>query len=164
MINFNFQRNLGNSVNRLTSNRVLGFIAICIFVGTTTAQEPRLEVEARQDGWKQHQKMASESPFKDLKWQTMGPKFAGGRIESIDAPRDDLGTIYVGVGAGGVWKTVNGGLTWKPIFDQESTFAIGDLTIAPSDSSTIWVGTGECHVGRMSYSGTGVFSLSYYHG
>ncbi|MEM7393364.1 MAG: hypothetical protein AAF492_13555, partial [Verrucomicrobiota bacterium] len=89
----------------------------------------------------------------------MGPKFAGGRIESIDAPRNDQKTIYAGVGAGGVWKTVNGGLTWKPIFNHESTFAIGDLAVAPSDPNTIWVGTGECHQG-LAYAGTGVFKSS----
>ena len=112
---------------------------------TLYAQEPRIGGEARLEAWKRHHEMASSSAFKDLQWQTMGPKFAGGRIESIDAPRDDQKTIYAGVGAGGIWKTVNGGLTWKPIFNRESTFAIGDLTVAPSDAKTIWVGTGECH-------------------
>ena len=46
--------------------------------------------------------LAENPPFKDLTWQTLGPKFAGGRIESIDAPRGDIGTIYAGVGAGGL--------------------------------------------------------------
>lgn len=133
------------------------FLVFLMVTATISAQQTRANGAARLAGWKQHKQMAKDSPFNDLQWHAMGPKFAGGRIESIDAPRDDLGTIYVGVGAGGVWKTVNGGLTWNSIFDQESTFAIGDLTIAPSNSSTIWVGTGECHVGRMSYAGTGVF-------
>ena len=127
---------------------------------TLYAQEPRIGGEARLEAWKRHLEMASSSPFKDLQWLTMGPKFAGGRIESIDAPHDDQRTIYAGVGAGGIWKTVNGGLTWKPIFNRESTFAIGDLTVAPSDPNTIWVGTGECHLSGSSYSGTGVFKSS----
>jgi photosystem II stability/assembly factor-like uncharacterized protein len=109
------------------------------------------------EAWKQHQQMTDESQFRNLPWYAIGPKFAGGRIEAIDTPHGDLGTIYAGVGSGGVWKSVNGGLTWKHIFQHESTFAIGDLTVAPSDPNTIWVGTGECHVGRMSYAGTGVF-------
>jgi photosystem II stability/assembly factor-like uncharacterized protein len=126
---------------------------------TAYAQEPRVGGEARLEAWKRHREMADNSPFKDLQWQTLGPKFAGGRIESIDAPANDLKTIYAGVGAGGIWKTVDGGLTWKPIFDRESTFAIGDLAVAPSDPNIIWVGTGECHLGN-SYSGTGVFRSS----
>jgi photosystem II stability/assembly factor-like uncharacterized protein len=116
--------------------------------------------EARLEAWKRHHEMANSSPFKDLQWQTMGPKFAGGRIESIDSPRNEQKTIYVGVGSGGIWKTVDGGLTWKPIFHRESTFAIGDLTVAPNDPNTIWVGTGECHLSGTSYSGTGVFKSS----
>ena len=113
--------------------------------------------KARLTAWKKNREMAASSPFKHLEWQTLGPKFAGGRIESIDAPRGKPGTIYVGVGAGGVWKTTNGGLTWDAIFDRESTFAVGDLTVAPSDPKTIWVGTGEAHQSGTSYPGTGVF-------
>jgi photosystem II stability/assembly factor-like uncharacterized protein len=124
------------------------------------AQEPCIGGKARLKAWKQHQDMANRSPFKELQWQSLGPKFAGGRIESIDAPRNDLKTIYCGVGAGGIWKTVNGGLTWKPIFQHESTFAIGDLCVAPGDPNTLWVGTGECHLSGSSYAGTGVFKSS----
>jgi len=151
------------NVTRQSQTQILIFQAWLIwslmFV-TLYAQEPRIGGEARLEAWKRHREMASSSPFKDLQWQTMGPKFAGGRIESIDAPRGDLKTIYAGVGAGGIWKTINGGLTWKPIFNRESTFAIGDLAVAPSDPNTIWVGTGECHLSGSSYSGTGVFKSS----
>ncbi len=112
---------------------------------------------ARWKAWETHRQLADSSPFRDLAWQTLGPKFVGGRIESIDAPRGDRSTLYVGVGAGGIFKSQNGGLTWRPIFDQESTFAIGDLTIAPSNPNTIWVGTGECHLSRTSYAGNGVY-------
>lgn len=129
----------------------------CGLAAAIVAQEPRVDGTARLEAWKQRQEMAENSPFKELVWQTLGPKFAGGRIESIDAPRGAPGTIYAGVGAGGVWKTTNGGLTWKPIFDRESTFAIGDLTVAPGDPNTVWVGTGEAHLSGTSYSGTGVF-------
>jgi hypothetical protein len=104
---------------------------------TLHAQEPRMGGKARLQAWEQHRDMADSSRFKDLQWHAMGPKFAGGRIESIDAPRNDLKTIYAGVGAGGVWKTVNGGLTWKPIFNRESTFAIGDLAVHPRDDALV---------------------------
>ena len=132
-------------------------LTLLIVSSQAVAQSHKTGGEARLEAWKQHQSMAATSPFKDGTWQTLGPKFAGGRIESIDAPRGDRSTIYAGVGAGGVWKTENGGLTWRPIFDKQSTFAIGDLTIAPSNPDTIWVGTGECHLSRTSYPGNGVF-------
>ena len=113
--------------------------------------------EARLQSWKDHQQLIDQSPFKDLRWEAMGPKFAGGRIESIDCPPGDLSTIYAGVGAGGVWKTENGGLTWRPIFSNESTYAVGDLAIAPTDPNQLWLGTGECHLSRTSYPGNGIY-------
>ncbi len=125
--------------------------------GIGISQEPRIGGQARLEAWLQHRSLAQTSLFKELVWQTMGPKFAGGRIESIAAPRGDLGTIYVGVGAGGVWKSVNGGLTWKPIFNHESTFTIGDFAVSQSDPNILWVGTGEAHLSRTSYAGNGVF-------
>jgi photosystem II stability/assembly factor-like uncharacterized protein len=97
------------------------------------------------------------SPFKGMSWTALGPKSAGGRIETIDAPPDSPGTIYVGAGSGGVWKTVNGGLTWTPLFDRGPTMAIGDLTVAPSDPDVVWVGTGESLMARSSFAGAGVF-------
>lgn len=121
------------------------------------SQEPRIGGQARLEAWQTHMSLAKSSPFKDLAWQAMGPKFAGGRIESIAVPHHDLGTIYVGVGSGGVWKSTNGGLTWKPIFSQESTFTIGDIAVSKTDPNILWVGTGEAHLSRTSYAGNGVF-------
>ena len=137
---------------------ICSYIIITIlFPRLAVSQEPRIGGAARLLAWKEHQRMAQMSRFKNLKWEAMGPKFAGGRIESVDTPRGDPKTIYAAAGSGGLWKSINGGLTWKPIFAQESTFAIGDITVAPSDPKTVWVGTGECHVGGNSYNGTGVF-------
>ena len=132
-------------------------MTLVLCASSAQAQQTASGGTARLTAWARHQEMAESSPFKDLEWQRLGPKFVGGRIESIDAPRGRPGTIYVGVGAGGVWKTTNGGLTFEPIFEHESTFAIGDLTVAPSEPDTIWVGTGEAHLSGTSYSGTGVF-------
>jgi photosystem II stability/assembly factor-like uncharacterized protein len=136
------------------------FIIIIIIImpgGVTRGQSPRFGGQMRLEAWREHQTMAESSPFRELEWQAMGPKFAGGRIESVVAPRGDLGTLYAGVGAGGVWKTTNGGLTWKPIFHRESTFSIGDVAVSQSNPNILWVGTGECHLSRSSYPGNGVF-------
>ena len=81
----------------------------------------------------------------------------GGRIESIACPPEKTSVLYVGAGSGNLWKSENNGTTWKPIFDDESTFAIGDVAVAHSDPDTVWVGTGERLMARSSYAGTGVF-------
>ncbi|MEL7497601.1 MAG: hypothetical protein AAFN77_08320 [Planctomycetota bacterium] len=128
-----------------------------LFDSQISAQENNIGGKARLKSWEQHQAMAAASPFKDLKWQVIGPKFAGGRIESIASPVGDRKTIYAGVGSGGVWKSINAGLTWQAIFADQSTYAIGDIAVAPSDPTILWVGTGECHTSRSSYAGNGVY-------
>jgi photosystem II stability/assembly factor-like uncharacterized protein len=130
-------------------------LAMC--ASSAQAQRTAPRGTARLAAWERHQEMAENSPFRVLEWQRLGPKFVGGRIEAIDAPRGRPEIIYVGVGAGGVWKTSNAGLTFDPIFEHESTFAIGALAVSQSDPETVWVGTGEAHLSGTSYSGTGVF-------
>ena len=66
----------------------------------------------------------------------------------------------VAVGSGGVWKTVNSGTTWKPIFDGQDSYSIGCVTIDPNNSETIWVGTGENVGGRHVGFGDGIY-VSY---
>ncbi len=111
----------------------------------------------RGESWQQHRKLMDTSPFKHLKWRSVGPRKQGGRIEAVAAPPGNTATLYVGPGSGNLWKTVNNGTTWKPIFDAESTFAIGDVAVARSDPNIVWVGTGEVLMARSSYSGTGAF-------
>jgi len=62
-------------------------------------------------------------------------------------------TWYVAVGSGGVWKTVNAGVTWTPIFDDRPSYSIGCVTIDPVNPHTIWVGTGENVGGRCAVDG-----------
>lgn len=121
------------------------------------AQEPVTDGAGRLRAWEQHRRLEQQSPFRDLAWRAVGPSFQGGRIEAVAVHRDQPATLYVGVGAGGVWRSENGGLTWRTIFAKESTFAVGHVAIAPSDPSIVWVGTGEAHLSGSSYAGTGVF-------
>ena len=83
--------------------------------------------ESRMKSWQQHVKLKNESPLKHLKWRAVGPEFQGGRIEAIACFPDQPYTIYVGAGAGNLWKTDNNGITWKPIFENESTFSIDPI-------------------------------------
>ncbi len=111
----------------------------------------------RMVSWEYHNRLKDESIFKDRQWRCVGPAFCGGRIESIACPAGNTSTIYVGVGSGNLWKTENNGSTWQPIFEHESTFAIGAVAVASTDPNVLWVGTGEVLMARSSYAGTGAF-------
>ena len=65
--------------------------------------------------------------------------------------------IYAAFATGGLWKTENGGSTWKPIFDKEATQSIGDIALAPSDKNILYVGTGEANIFRASLPGIGMY-------
>ena len=110
-----------------------------------------------QKSWDNHQKLKTTSPFKHLNWRCAGPEFHGGRISSIAVDPRNPYVIYIAAGAGNLWKTTNNGTTWKPIFDHESTFAIGDIAVSQSNPDIIWVGSGEDLMARSSYAGTGMF-------
>lgn len=94
---------------------------------------------------------------KGLKFREIGPAVMGGRIADIAVDPSNKSTWYVAVGSGGVWKTNNSGITWQPVFDNQSSYSIGTVTIDPSNSNTIWVGTGENVSGRHVGWGDGVY-------
>ena len=137
-----------------------GFLCFNIlysFAALADSQNNAAPPELRMKSWERHQKLKLESPFKDLKWRAVGPEFQGGRIEAIACHPGNPFTLYVGAGSGNLWKTVNSGTTWEPIFDNESTFAIGSIAISPTDPKIVWVGTGEILMARSSFAGTGIF-------
>lgn len=92
-----------------------------------------------------------------LEWRNIGPAINSGRIADIAIHPDDPAVMYVGVGSGGVWKTVNAGTTWEPIFDDQASYSIGSVALDPSEPSTVWVGTGENHGGRHLAFGDGMY-------
>ncbi|MET0555538.1 MAG: glycosyl hydrolase [Vicinamibacteria bacterium] len=95
--------------------------------------------------------------FDGLKLRGIGPAFMSGRIADIAIDPRDPSTWYVAVGSGGVWKTVNAGTTWTPLFDKEASYSIGCVTIDPGNPRVIWVGTGENVGGRHVGFGDGVY-------
>jgi len=103
--------------------------------------------------------MEENSPFKSVQWHSAGPSFQGGRIETIDCPPGQPGTIYAGFGSGSLWKTTNQGLSWKCIFQDEATFSIGDVAVAPSNPDIIYLGTGEGLRATRGYTyvGSGIY-------
>ncbi len=120
-------------------------IALAIMLATT----PALSAD--------NEKLMSAKTFDGLKVRNIGPAYMSGRVADIAVDQTDPATWYVGIGSGGVWKTVNAGSTWSPIFDDEAVYSIGDVTIDPSNPNIIWVGTGENNGGRHIAFGDGVY-------
>ena len=90
-------------------------------------------------------------------FRSIGPAFMSGRISDLAIDQKDPKTWYVAIGSGGVWKTENAGTTFKPIFDNQSSYSIGCITIDPKNSNIIWVGSGENVSGRHVGYGDGVY-------
>ncbi|HXU34088.1 MAG TPA: glycosyl hydrolase, partial [Thermoanaerobaculia bacterium] len=97
-------------------------------------------------------KAASALPFRSL-----GPGFMSGRISDVAVHPTAEGTWYVAAGSGGVWKTTNAGVTWTPIFDDQPSYSIGEITLDPTNPDVVWVGTGENVSGRHVGWGDGVY-------
>ncbi|MEW5982780.1 MAG: hypothetical protein AB1806_10475 [Acidobacteriota bacterium] len=127
------------------------------------AQAPKVvsstDPALRLKGFEAHEAMKASSPFKDLKWQFLGPKNISGRSTDIAvlAPRGRQYTIYVATASGGLWKTENEATTWQPVFEQGPATTIGDVAVAPSNPSIVWLGTGEANIFRSSQAGIGVY-------
>ncbi|GLR16613.1 hypothetical protein GCM10007940_12280 [Portibacter lacus] len=89
--------------------------------------------------------------------RNIGPAGMSGRVTAIDVDLSNTDRIYIGTASGGVWLSENGGISWKPIFDEEETLSIGALKINQQNPSEIWVGTGEGNPRNSHNSGRGVY-------
>ncbi len=92
-------------------------------------------------------------------WEFSGPTNVGGRISDIEIPSTQGQTYYVGAASGGIFKTIDAGASWTPIFDSEEVLSIGDIEISKNNNDLIWVGTGEVNAGggSLAYDGNGMY-------
>jgi photosystem II stability/assembly factor-like uncharacterized protein len=95
--------------------------------------------------------------FSGLALRGIGPAVTSGRISDIAVDPSDHNLWFVAVASGGVWKTINAGTTWTPIFDKEASFSIGCVTVDPKDPLKVWVGSGENNSQRSVSYGDGVY-------
>jgi photosystem II stability/assembly factor-like uncharacterized protein len=111
--------------------------------------------EAQKD--KKQEAETDKLSLSGLKFRCVGPSIASGRIADIAVNPSNPFEYYVAVASGGVWKTVNAGTTYQPIFDSQASYSIGCVTIDPSNHNTIWVGSGENNNQRSVAYGDGVY-------
>jgi len=112
---------------------------------------------------KEEEKKEEPKPFVNsglvsgLKWRSIGPAWASGRIADFAVNPENPKEYYVGVASGNVWKTENNGTTWKPIFDKYGSYSIGVVELDPNNPNVVWVGTGENNHQRALGYGDGVY-------
>ncbi len=95
--------------------------------------------------------------FAGLRARSIGPAVTSGRVMTIAVNPANHAEFYVGAASGGVWKTVNGGASFQPVFDTQGSYSIGWVTIDPKRPSIVWVGTGERNSQRSVAYGDGVY-------
>jgi photosystem II stability/assembly factor-like uncharacterized protein len=95
--------------------------------------------------------------FEALPARNIGPANMGGRIVDVDVVESDPKTIYIAPATGGLWKTSDGGDSWKPLFDEQATLCLGDIAVSQSNPNIVWVGTGEANARNSVSWGDGVY-------
>ena len=99
----------------------------------------------------------STPTFNGLRFRSIGPAFTSGRVIGFAVDPKNPARYFVGVASGGVWKTVNAGTTWTPVFDNEGSYSIGAIVLDPKNPLVVWVGTGENNSQRSVSYGNGVY-------
>jgi len=107
-------------------------------------------------GWLSAQQIPANVVDK-IEFREIGPTRQGGRYVEFAVVDESPKVIYAATASGGLWKTVNNGQSWKPIFDNENIISIGSVAVDQQDTSVVWVGTGEANNSRSSYWGNGIY-------
>ena len=97
----------------------------------------------------------SPDVYRELRWRFVGPE--GNRVSAVVGVPGDPLVYYAGSASGGVWKTEDGGVHWRPVFDEQTAQSIGSLAVAPSDHNVVWAGTGEAWIRSHISIGDGIY-------
>ena len=95
--------------------------------------------------------------IKGIEFRSIGPGFVTGRIADVEIDPKDPNVWYVATAFGGLWKTVNRGVSFEPIFDEGPSFTLCCVAVDPRNSNVVWLGTGENHSQRSAHFGDGVY-------
>jgi photosystem II stability/assembly factor-like uncharacterized protein len=122
------------------------------------AQKKKKKDKSDKQATEQADKSAINSrTFSGLKFRGVGPALTSGRISDLAVNPQNPSEYYVAVASGGVWKTTNAGNTYQPIFDGQSSYSIGCVTLDPNNPNVVWVGTGENNGQRSVAYGDGIY-------
>lgn len=108
------------------------------------------------NAWQKKKALQEASVLEQYPLRSIGPVVQGARVTDLAVSADPK-VFYVAYASGGIFKTQNAGITFDPIFDNQGALGIGDIAIAPSDDSVLYVGTGEKNSSRSSYAGAGMY-------
>ncbi|MES2764599.1 MAG: FlgD immunoglobulin-like domain containing protein [Bacteroidota bacterium] len=103
------------------------------------------------------QRFKNDGILSSAQWELMGPTNIGGRITDIEFNPKNPAIVYAAAASGGIFKSLDTGNTWKPVFDDQAVFSMGDIAIDPQNPETIYVGTGEANAQHNAFPGGGVF-------
>src|SRR5205085_10308912 len=144
-----FRREMKTELTRWLSSSFLSLaLAACVAAQTPQPANPRSNGPVKVD---------SET-ISGLGARNIGSAAMSGRVAAVDAVREGQRlTVYVGAASGGVWKSVNGGTTYKPVFDKQPVQSIGAVAVDPKNPKTVWVGTGEAWTRNSVSVGDGVY-------
>ncbi len=115
------------------------------------------DIEVRQRVLAQLSREQIENSRTEGEWEVQGPGNIGARINTVAVSPHDENIILVGFSMGGVWRTLDGGANWEPIFDDQPFSSIGDVVFDPSDENTLYVGTGDLNIGGYYTIGDGLY-------
>jgi photosystem II stability/assembly factor-like uncharacterized protein len=136
--------------------RTLILILLVFSASTLGAQPNPSNWEDIHGAWQKRIELTKSTRLADYPARNIGPTIMSGRITDIVVSKDPS-VYYVGFASAGIFKTVNNGTSFEPIFDEQGSMGIGDMAIAPSNDSVIYVGTGENNSSRSSYAGNGIY-------
>jgi len=152
-----FIKHLKNQVHK-DIYRYLIMLFVSLFVVSTLAVAQKKDNKKDKDSDKEKDKKELNSgTFSGLKFRSIGPAFASGRIADFAVNPENFDNYYVAVASGHVWRTRNNGNTWEPIFDSYGAYSTADVELDPNNPYVVWVGTGEYNSQRSVGYGDGVY-------
>ncbi len=117
--------------------------------------DPTAQLQALQQAQRMRQ-LAKSSTLAPA-WKFAGPTNIGGRISALAFNPNDTKIVYAGAATGGLFKSTDRGVSWRPIFDNQAVLPIGDVAVDPNNPNVLYAGTGEANGGHNNFSGAGMF-------